>query len=122
MDSHVWRTVCQMIKVVDRSISRSGRKPTYTDALIVSLHLWSVGHDRPLCWACRREHYTSCFRPRELPSVSQFCRRIQTSRCDRILQEVYNRLAETGLATGVSYLDARPFRGCRFNRPKRFQM
>ena len=109
MDSHVWRTVYQMIKVVDRSIPRSGRKPTYTDALIVSMYLWSVGHDRPLCWACRGEHYTSCFRPRKLPSVSQFCRRIQTSRCHRILQEVYNRLAETGLATGVSYLDARPF-------------
>ncbi len=109
MDSHVWRSVYQTIRDVDRMIPRSGRKPTYSDVLIVGMYLWSVGYDRPLCWACQRDHYGSLFRPRKLPSVSQFCRRIQTPRCDRILQEVYNRLAEPGFATEVSYLDARPF-------------
>lgn len=107
MDSHVWRTIYQMIVAVDRSIPRCGRKPSYKDALIVGMYVWSVGHDRPLCWACSREHYSSCFRPRELPSVSQFCRRIKTARCQRILQGVQDRLAQRGTGSGLSFLDGR---------------
>jgi hypothetical protein len=108
MDSHVWRTIYQMIVAVDRSIPRSGRKPTYTDVLIVGMYVWSVAHDRPLCWACRREHYGGCFRPRKLPSVSQFCRRIRTDRCRQILQGVYDRVARSNDGTPLSYMDARP--------------
>ncbi len=108
MDSHAWREIYQMIVSVNRSIPAFGRKPTYSDVLIVAMYAWSVAHDRPLCWVCRREHYSSCFRPRKLPPVSQFSRRIQTPRCNRILQEVSNRLARSDKGTPVSYLDARP--------------
>lgn len=107
MDSHVWRTVYQMIVAEDRSIPRLGRKPKYTDVLIVGMYLWSVGHDRPLCWACRRENYSSCFRPRKLPSVSQFCRRIKTLRCQQILQGVHDRLAQPGVVSKLSFFDGR---------------
>lgn len=107
MDSHVWRTIYQMILAADRSIPRFGRKPSYSDALIVGMYVWSVGHDRPLCWACQRKHYTSCFRPRKLPSVSQFCRRIKTSRCQRILQCVQDCLAQPSVRSEVSFLDGR---------------
>ena len=108
MDSHTWRETYQMIVAVNRSIPVFGRKPTYSDVLIVAMYTWSVAHDRPLCWACRRENYSSLFRPRKLPSVSQFCRRIQTPRCNQILQQVYDRLAGGDIGTLVSYLDARP--------------
>lgn len=109
MDSDVWKTLYQTIVYVNKSIPQYGRKPRYSDVLIVAMYAWSVAHDRPLCWACQRDHYASCFRPRKLPSVSQFCRRIQTARCERILQEVYNHLAGINEGTAVSYLDARPF-------------
>lgn len=108
MDSHDWKTVYQTIVSVNKSIPRYGRKPCYSDVLIVAMYVWSVAHDRPLCWACQREHYANCFRPRKLPSVSQFCRRIQTARCERILQEVYNQLVRINEGTAISYLDARP--------------
>ena len=107
MDSHVWRTVYQMIVAEDRSIPHVGRKPKYTDVLIVGMYVWSVGHDRPLCWACRRANYSSCFRPRKLPSVSQFCRRIKTSRCQQILQGVHDRLAQPNVVSELSFLDGR---------------
>jgi hypothetical protein len=41
------------------------------------MYCWAVGHDRPLCWACGRGHYGALFRPRALPSISQFCKRVK---------------------------------------------
>lgn len=107
MDSHVWRLVYQTIRQADRKIPRIGRRPTYSDALIVSLYLWSVGHDRPLCWACDRRNFNTCFRPRRLPSVSQFCKRIKTPRCTQLLQAVHERLAHVDWPDGVSFIDGR---------------
>ncbi len=67
MDSNIWRTVSRMVAAVARSIERSGRTPRYIDVLIVAMYVWSVLHDRPLCWACRGENYSICFRPGKLP-------------------------------------------------------
>jgi hypothetical protein len=80
----------------------------FSDVLIVGMYLWSVWHDRPLCWACDRRHYGSLFRPRGLPSVSQFCKRIKSDRCQRILEKVYHRLARIDEPTYRCFLDARP--------------
>lgn len=107
MDSHVWRIVYQTIRSVERGIPKSGRRPDYSDVLIVAMYLWSVAHDRPLCWACKRTNYSSWFRPRRLPSVSQFCRRIQAERCDRILQRVHERLSHIDWASELSFVDGR---------------
>jgi len=107
MDSHGWRLVYQHIRQADRSVPRYGRRPTYPDVLIVGMYLWTVAHDRPLCWACDRSHYGSLFRPRRLPSVSQFCRRIQTLRCQEILQFVHARLAQDEAITPLSFVDGR---------------
>lgn len=109
MDSHEWRIVYQKIREVDRQVERHGRQPVYPDRLIVAMYLWSVGHDRPLCWACERSHYSSLFRPRRLPSVSQFCRRIKTARCQEILQGVHDALSERDTTSPLSFLDGRAF-------------
>ena len=110
MDSHVWRVVYQAIRRADRSLSRSGRRPSYSDGLIVAMYVWSVWHDRPLCWACERQNYSSCFRPRKLPSVSQFCKRIKTGRCDAILQYLHDYFAGRGSFTDLSFIDGRVMR------------
>jgi transposase len=98
--------------MVNRSVSRTGRCPTYPDTLIVAMYVWAVWHDRPLCWAADRANYSSLFRPRRLPSRSQFCRRIKTERCRAILGGVYRRLADTGAdhARCITLLDGRGFR------------
>lgn len=110
MDSHVWKVIYQTIRRADRSIPRSGRRPTYSDGLIVAIYVWSVWHDRPLCWACVRQNYSSCFRPRRLPSVSQFCKRIKTHRCDAILQYLHGHFAGMESFTELSFIDGRVMR------------
>jgi hypothetical protein len=108
MDSHGWRLIYHTIVEVSRSMGRLSPRFQYRDVLIVAMFLWSVANDRPLCWACDSRNYYRWFRPRRLPSVSQFSRRLQSSRVATILTEVFCRLAESDRATPICYLDGRP--------------
>lgn len=108
MDRHGWRIVYATIVSADRAIPRTGRRKRYSDPLIVAMFLWTVTHDRPMCWACQRSSYGSWFRPRKLPSVSAFSRRLRSERCQRILREVEGQLADGQRSTQVCFLDARP--------------
>lgn len=111
MSSQLWKTLYWNIRMANRSIPQQGRRPVFADTLIVAMYLWAVGHDRPLCWAADRANYTGVFRPRQLPSRSQFCRRLKTARCQRLLEEVNTRLArvEKDANPAVRLLDGRAF-------------
>jgi len=72
------------------------------------MYCWAVFHDQCLSWACSRRHYHSLFRPRQLPSVSQFTRRIKSEIAQSILQRVHEDLAGRGIPLPLSYLDGKP--------------
>lgn len=108
MERYIWRAVYSTVRSVSRSVATYGRRKTYSDVQIVCMYLWSVWHDRPMSWACDRQHYGSLYRPRRLPSNSQFCKRIKTVRCQQILEKTYARLARTDELTFRCFLDARP--------------
>jgi len=108
MDTEVWRMLTAAVRSADRRVARQGRRRTYSDALIVRMYLWTVWHDRPLCWACQRVHYNTMFRPRQLPSVSQFSRRVKTPRVTQMLQAVNAYLTRTDVPVGLSFLDGKP--------------
>jgi hypothetical protein len=110
MDSQVWRTVYRAVVAANRRVPRIGRRPEYSDTLIVAMFLWSVWHDRPLCWASDRSHYHSLFRPRRLPSNSQFCKRLRMIRVQQILQDIHERLAGTEMSAELTMLDGRILR------------
>jgi hypothetical protein len=108
MDTEVWRMLTAAVRSADRRVPRQGRRRTYTDALIVRMYFWSVWHDRPLCWACDRAHYNTIFRPRQLPSVSQFSRRVKTPRVTQMLHAVNACLTRTDAPVGLSFIDGKP--------------
>lgn len=108
MDTKVWRVLTAGVRSADRRIPRQGRRPQYTDASIVKMYLWCVWHDRPLCWACDRRHYNTIFRPSQLPSVSQFSRRVKTGRVTQMLQAVNAYLTRTQAPVTLSFLDGKP--------------
>jgi hypothetical protein len=108
MDSRVWKKVYTTVRSLNRSVAKEGRRKQFSDVRIVGMHLWTVWHDRPLCWACDRTHYSTLFRPKTLPSVSQFCKRIKSTRCEQLLTKVYERLARVDARTFRCFLDARP--------------
>jgi hypothetical protein len=107
MDRDVWMLVTQAIGRATRSAKSSVLHPRFADSLIVAMYFWTVWHDRPLCWASDRSHYGSLFRPRKLPSVSQFTRRVKTGSVRIALQAVHDDLARTDLSSPVAYLDGK---------------
>lgn len=80
MDRDIWTTLRCAVAMVTRRLGRPRRRFEFSDRCILLMWLWAVYHDRPLCWACRRDSYSTLLRPRRLPSVSQFCKRLATPR------------------------------------------
>src|SRR5215213_8104539 len=95
MDRELWTSVMDAIDRAARAVGWNGgrRRPVYSNFLIVAMYLWSVWHGKPLSRACRRWSYNGLFRPRSLPSVSQFTRRVSSADCQRILQRVHDQFA-----------------------------
>lgn len=110
MDRELWKRILIAIQRAANSVGWHGgrRKPQYPNWLIVAMYAWSVAHDRPLSWACRRDSYGTRFRPRTLPSISQFTRRIKSDDCQHILQLVHDQFAQRGVATHAIYIDGKP--------------
>lgn len=94
MDQNQWKTLYASIKLAARRLPRDYRLQ-FSDTLIVAMYFWSVKHDRCMMWACNRKNYNSLFRPLELPSVSQFHKRMRSPRVLEILQAVNDQLAHT---------------------------
>jgi hypothetical protein len=107
MDKKIWSIITQAIVSVNRSVKRFGRQTKYSDVLIARMYFWSVWHDRPLSWACYRDHYNSLFRPRKLPSVSQFCRRVKTKHFEKIVIAVNDRLTQSDEEIMISFFDGK---------------
>jgi hypothetical protein len=107
MDRTLWKIITRVIVSVNRAIPRTGRRPVFSDVLILRMYFWTVWHDRPLYWPCDRLHYNRLFQPRRLPGVSQFCRRVKTERFQQMLAEVVRRLAMRGECPKLMFLDGK---------------
>lgn len=107
MDECVWKVIRVAIRSAGRSIPRTGRRPHYGDELILKMFFWSVAHDRPLCWACRRNSYSRIMRPRAIPSVSQFCKRLKSPRIEAIIRRVHELLAGLDEPIALAYIDGK---------------
>ena len=118
MDRDLWRIVTDAVVRINRKLPRPGRRRHYTDVLIVRMFLWSVWHDRPLCWACDRQHYDRRFRPRRLPSVSQFSRRLRSRRVQEIVHRVNEMLTHRDRPAAVGFFDGKPLPVSRHSRDK----
>ena len=109
MNRQVWKILVCAVRSADRRVARTGRRPRFSDQQILKMYLWSVVHDRPLCWACDRSHYNGSYRPRQMPSISQFCRRMKTSRIVAMLNAVNEYLTRTETPVYLSFFDGKAF-------------
>lgn len=91
MDQRQWAALRDIIRSVCRSLGPLPRA-TYGDYLVARVYFRATFHNWPMTWAVQRHHYTSTFRPRKLPSVSQMNRRVASDRFQAILQRVHERL------------------------------
>lgn len=115
MDRLIWRRLCVAVAAADRTLPRVGRRRPFADTLVVKMHLWAVWHDRPRVWATQREHYTTLFRPRQLPSASQFYRRLKTPRVVALIEAVNDHAVGAEPATGDVAFDGKPLLISRYS-------
>jgi Transposase DDE domain len=108
MDREIWRTLRTSVKRICRSYKTGRRKPQFSHAHILLMYFWCVWQNRCLNWACDPTHYGGLFRPRELPSISQFRRRVADDVFQSLLQLIHQDLAREGVSCPVKYLDAKP--------------
>ena len=107
MDRSTWRVLMEVSLEAVRALPKARRRAVYGDLLILRMWLWAVMHDRPFSWACSRQSYDSMFRPRRLPSVSRFSRRLRTMRMARARVALHRALIARGQSGLVSYLDGK---------------
>lgn len=112
LDRVTWQRTVRVIRRQARRLRKIAgplKKSRFSDVLIACMYYWSALHDRPLCWAADREHYDRrLFRPRKLPSRSQFCRRVDSSRFDQLLAMIHAELAGPIDPSDGGFLDGKP--------------
>jgi len=108
MDGQLWRELYRRIRRCARRLPKPRRRFVYSDAQIAAMFFWAAWFEKPQSWACRRSSYNGLFRPRRLPSVSEFNKRIRSWRFARLMRllEVDSRGETDGLRRLI--LDARP--------------
>ena len=115
MDRKQWLIIQRLIRGAVKKVGATP-KTQFSDKLILSMYIWSVSQDRPLSWACDRSHYGNCFRPRQLPSVSQFCRRVKTERFQLFLQAIHHALTDDVRLANLNFFDGKPLAVGNYSR------
>ena len=91
MELEFWAELSQAICGVQLEVALKPRD-TYRTALIVRVHLWAVMHDRPTCWACELQNWTTQTRPESLPDQSTMSRRLRRPDFDEFLELLHKPL------------------------------
>ena len=107
MDRDIWTALMASLRRAERRVPQTMRRCRYSDRLILTMLLWAAGHDRPMSWACQREHYHSPCRPTRLPSVSQFSRRLRKERIACVLDQMHRDLLGPLTTSGPTMVDGK---------------
>jgi len=96
-------------------------KPTafeYSDADVVRVYYWSVIHDRPISWACRREHWPAHLHTRPLPSPPTMSRRLRSPSVVALLDALERTVTAPREAGLFWMIDGKPLAigGCSKDR------
>jgi DDE family transposase len=108
MDREIWTALKVIVKRVCRKFEFFGRKPTFSHQQILLMYFWSVWQGGSLDWACDRIHYGDLFRPRKLPSISQFRRRVSEEVFQALLLKVHLELVGAYFFSPIKYIDGKP--------------
>jgi hypothetical protein len=97
-------------------------RQTYSTHDIVEVFLWAVVHDRPVYWACQREHWPLEQWRKKLPSQSQMSRRLRTFAVHQVLLQLQHALRERLPSSWIKYIDGKPLPvgGCSKDRDAKF--
>src|SRR4029453_17648716 len=80
----------------------------YREFEIVSVYLWAVLHERPVCWACHPVNWPKSLWKGKLPSQATMSRRLRTTEVQQLLIRMEGRLAALDRGGFVLLIDGKP--------------
>ena len=107
MENELWPEVYQMVQELGNN--KRPKKATYSNADIVLTYLWSVLHDRPVYWACKKANWPIYYR-RKLPNASTMTRRLRTKEIQQLMMEVEQKLINRCPTSVCRWIDAKALR------------
>jgi len=106
MERELWTALYQLAKACDTA--GPWRLGKFFDWEIVSVFLWAVLHDRPVCWACDPINWPKQLWKRDLPSQSTMSRRLRTTEVQHLLHLMEQRMIPLQRGGWVTMIDGRP--------------
>ncbi len=106
MEGELWIEVRRIVQAVGVDFQR--KRVRYTDAGIVEVYLWSVWHDRPVCWASEAANWPDGQRPARLPVPSTMSVRLRTESVRSLLAAVEARLRKPMGTSWCKWIDGLP--------------
>lgn len=116
MERQLWKAILALLATLDTT--RPSIRFEFSDRMIVAVHYWSVIHDRPTSWACRKKHWPPHLRKQTLPSPATMSRRLRTARVMTLL-DVLERKVLAPKEPGLFWMiDGKPLTisGCSKDR------
>jgi hypothetical protein len=107
MDLQLWAELSSAISDVQQQLKPRPRD-LHSTAGIVRVHLWSVLHDRPTCWACEPGSWTRHTCPAHLPDQSTLSRRMRRDDFEDFLIGMSKRLKGRSQQWLMKIVDGKP--------------
>lgn len=107
MEAKLYRRLYRQV----HSVAHPPRRPRerYTDRWIVMVHLWSVEHAKPACWACDEDNWPAkLLAGTPLPSPSRLSRRLRTVGVQQLLERMLDAAASKFDVPLVKTIDSKP--------------
>jgi hypothetical protein len=116
MEDQLYRAIVMVLGQVDKRRKRTNEDFSNED--VVKVFYWAVVHDRPIDWACQRQHWPLHARRRRLPSNSTMSRRLRTPTVVALLDAVERRVTRPQPGGLYWMIDGKPLviSGCSKDR------
>ena len=110
MEGELWAALYPLVQAEDKR-RRRRKGVVYSDAIILSVALWAILHDRPICWACRRRNWGQSLPWLALPTPGTMSTRLRTLSVRHLLERVFVRLLNVTAVGGFCLcrrIDSKP--------------
>ncbi len=120
MENELWKKLYQLVTEIAKG--KTLKRATYSHADIVLTYLWSVIHDRPIYWACKKTNWPIYYRRKPLPNPSTMTRRLRTTAIQTLLQEIEHVLVNMFPRSVCRWIDGKPLPigGCSKDKQSAF--
>jgi hypothetical protein len=105
MEAKLYRLVYRFVMSIAHQ--RRGKRQQFSDYSIVLVYLWSVLHDRPVCWACDADNWPATL-DRPLPSDTTMSRRLKSLSVLQLLERVLMAVSDLTPEPPVKLIDSKP--------------